>query len=121
MKLKNICIAVVALALAAGMTACGGTSTAAASSTSEAASASTTAVSEAASSEAASSEAAGKQTIFSLDDMADKTVGVQLGTSADIMLQEDQAELAATFSGGAAVTFEDYNVCFTERLLHFHA
>ena len=57
MKLKNICIAVVALALAAGMTACGGTSTASASSTSEAASASTTAVSEAASSEAASSEA----------------------------------------------------------------
>ena len=59
MKLKNICIAVVALALAAGMTACGGSaSSAAASSTSEAASASTTAVSEAASSEAASSEAA---------------------------------------------------------------
>ena len=32
MKLKNICIAVVALALAAGMTACGGTSAASASS-----------------------------------------------------------------------------------------
>jgi len=61
MKLKNICIAVVALALAAGMTACGGTSTASASSTSEAASASTTAVSEAASSEAASSEAASSE------------------------------------------------------------
>ena len=60
MKLKNICIAVVALALAAGMTACGGTSTASASSTSEAASAST-AVSEAASSEAASSEAASSE------------------------------------------------------------
>ena len=58
MKLKNICIAVVALALAAGMTACGGTSAASASSTSEAASASTTAVSEAASSEAASTSAA---------------------------------------------------------------
>ena len=50
MKLKNICIAVVALALAAGMTACGGSASTAASS-SEAASAST-AVSEAASSEA---------------------------------------------------------------------
>ena len=61
MKLKNICIAVVALALAAGMTACGGSaSSAAASSTSEAASAST-AVSEAASSEAASSEAASSE------------------------------------------------------------
>ena len=47
MKLKNICIAVVALALAAGMTACGGSASTAASSTSEAASAST-AVSEAA-------------------------------------------------------------------------
>ena len=49
MKLKNICIAVVALALAAGMTACGGSASTAASS-SEAASAST-AVSEAASSD----------------------------------------------------------------------
>ena len=60
MKLKNICIAVVALALAAGMTACGGSASTAASSTSEAASAST-AVSEAASSEAASSEAASSE------------------------------------------------------------
>ena len=59
MKLKNICIAVVALALAAGMTACGGSASTAASS-SEAASAST-AVSEAASSEAASSEAASSE------------------------------------------------------------
>ena len=49
MKLKNICIAVVALALAAGMTACGGS----ASSTT----ASSVASSAAASSEAASSEA----------------------------------------------------------------
>ena len=58
MKLKNICIAVVALALAAGMTACGGSASTAVSS-SEAASASTTAVSsEAASSEAASTSAA---------------------------------------------------------------
>ena len=31
MKLKNICIAVVALALAAGMTACGGSASTAAS------------------------------------------------------------------------------------------
>lgn len=59
MKLKNICIAVVALALAAGMTACGGSASTAASS-SEAASAST-AVSEAASSEAASSVAASSE------------------------------------------------------------
>ena len=71
MKLKNICIAVVALALAAGMTACGGSASTAASSTSEAASAaaqseatSTSAVAEEnsasseAASEAASSEAA---------------------------------------------------------------
>ena len=59
MKLKNVCVAVVALALAAGMTACGGSASTAASS-SEAASAST-AVSEAASSEAASSEAASSE------------------------------------------------------------
>ena len=54
--------------------------------------------------------------IATLADLEGKVVGVQLGTSADIMLQEDQAELAATFSGGAAVTFEDYNVCFTELM-----
>ncbi|MBQ4088355.1 MAG: transporter substrate-binding domain-containing protein [Clostridia bacterium] len=59
------------------------------------------------------SKAAG---INTLADLAGKTVGVQLGTSADIMLQNEQAELAATFAGGAAVTFEDYNVCFTELM-----
>ena len=75
MKLKNICIAVVALALAAGMTACGGSaSSAAASSTSEAASASTTAVSEAASSEAASSEAVSTEEAASADAAAVTTV-----------------------------------------------
>ena len=54
--------------------------------------------------------------IATLADLEGKVVGVQLGTSADIMLQEEQAELAATFSGGAAVTFDDYNVCFTELM-----
>ena len=54
--------------------------------------------------------------ITSIADLAGKTVGVQLGTSADIMLSEDQAELAATFAGGEPVRFEDYNVCFTELM-----
>ena len=54
MKLKNVAVAVVALALAVGMTACGGSaSSTAASSTSEAVSSSVAASSEAASSEAA--------------------------------------------------------------------
>ena len=57
-----------------------------------------------------------KSGITCLDDLAGKTVGVQLGTSADIMLSEDQADLAATFAGGEPVRFEDYNVCFTELM-----
>ena len=52
--------------------------------------------------------------ITTLADLEGKKVGVQLGTSADIMLSEDQADLAATFDGGEPVRFEDYNVCFTE-------
>ena len=55
MKLKNICIAVVALALAVGMTACGGS---ASSTTASSVASSAAASSEAASSEAAASEAA---------------------------------------------------------------
>ena len=54
--------------------------------------------------------------IITLADLAGKTVGVQLGTSADILLQNEQAELAATFAGGEPVRYEDYNVCFTELM-----
>jgi len=54
--------------------------------------------------------------ITCLADLEGKKVGVQLGTSADIMLAEDQAELASTFDGGEPVRFEDYNVCFTELM-----
>ena len=78
MKLKNVCVAVVALALAVGMTACGGSASSTAASSSEAASTSTSVAaeteenassavaeengsSEAASSEAASSEAASSE------------------------------------------------------------
>ena len=39
---------------------------------------------------------------------------MQLGTSADILLQNDQAELAATF--GDLQRFENYNTCFTELM-----
>ncbi len=52
--------------------------------------------------------------IATLADLAGKIVGVQLGTSADLMLQNDQAELAATF--GNLERFENYNVCFTELM-----
>ena len=52
--------------------------------------------------------------IATLADLAGKIVGVQLGTSADILLQNDQAELAATF--GDLQRFENYNVCFTELM-----
>ena len=52
--------------------------------------------------------------IETLADLAGKVVGVQLGTSADLLLQGDQAELAATFDGGEPQRFENYNICFTE-------
>ncbi len=52
--------------------------------------------------------------IETLADLAGKIVGVQLGTSADLLLQGDQAELAATFDGGEPQRFENYNICFTE-------
>jgi len=54
--------------------------------------------------------------IETLDDVAGKVVGVQLGTSADILLQNEQAELAATFANGEPMRFENYNVCFTELM-----
>lgn len=53
--------------------------------------------------------------IASLDDLAGKVVGVQQGTSADLLLSEgDAVELAATF--GSLERFTDYNTCFTELM-----
>ncbi len=54
--------------------------------------------------------------IQTLDDVAGKRVGVQLGTSADILLSEggDAAEFGATF--GELVHYENYNICFTELM-----
>ena len=52
--------------------------------------------------------------IQTAEDLAGKVVGVQLGTSADIPLQNEQKALADTFDGGEPVRFENYNVCFTE-------
>lgn len=54
--------------------------------------------------------------ITTLADLAGKVVGVQLGTSADILLSEggDQAALTETF--GELTRFENYNVCFTELM-----
>ncbi len=54
--------------------------------------------------------------IETLADLEGKIVGVQLGTSADILLSEggDAAELGASF--GELQRFENYNVCFTELM-----
>ena len=54
--------------------------------------------------------------IESLDDVAGKKVGVQLGTSADILLSDggDAADFGASF--GELVRYENYNVCFTELM-----
>lgn len=54
--------------------------------------------------------------IATLEDLAGKIVGVQLGTSADLLLSDggDCADLTATF--GELMRFENYNVCFTELM-----
>ena len=54
--------------------------------------------------------------IETLDDVAGKTVGVQLGTSADIAISEggDYEDFGATF--GELVRYENYNVAFTELM-----
>jgi len=54
--------------------------------------------------------------IETLADLEGKIVGVQLGTSADLLLSEggDCAELCATF--GDLMRYENYNVCFTELM-----
>ena len=54
--------------------------------------------------------------IETLDDVAGKRVGVQLGTSADILLSDggDAADFGATF--GELVRYENYNICFTELM-----
>lgn len=54
--------------------------------------------------------------IESLDDVAGKRVGVQLGTSADILLSDggDAADFGASF--GELVRYENYNICFTELM-----
>ncbi len=54
--------------------------------------------------------------IKTLADLAGKRVAVQLGTSGEALLadEEGQAALAATFEGGAPVTMENFNICGTE-------
>ena len=54
--------------------------------------------------------------IEALADVAGKRVGVQLGTSADILLSDggDAAEFGATF--GELVRYENYNIAFTELM-----
>ncbi len=48
----------------------------------------------------------------SSSDLAGKTVAVQLGTSGEILLNEDLADLAATF--GSVITCDSFLKCFTE-------
>ena len=54
--------------------------------------------------------------ISSLADLAGKRVAVQLGTSGEALLadEEGQLTLAKTFEGGAPVTMENFNICGTE-------
>ncbi len=54
--------------------------------------------------------------INSLEDLAGKRVAVQLGTSGEALLadEEGQLALAKTFEGGAPVTMENFNICGTE-------
>lgn len=52
--------------------------------------------------------------IATLADLEGKIVGVQQGTSADIMLTNDMPDLVATFA--ELMRFENYNVCFTELM-----
>ena len=50
------------------------------------------------------------------EDLAGKRVAVQLGTSGETLLAEEdgQLALAQTFEGGAPVTMENFNICGTE-------
>jgi polar amino acid transport system substrate-binding protein len=52
--------------------------------------------------------------IASSADLAGKVVAVQLGTSGDILLNGDLADLKATFA--ELVTAQSFNACFTELL-----
>ena len=54
--------------------------------------------------------------IKTLADLAGKRVAVQLGTSGEALLadEEGQLALAKTFEGGAPVTMENFTVCGTE-------
>ena len=54
--------------------------------------------------------------IATLEDLAGKRVAVQLGTSGQALLEDEegQLELSKTFDGGAAITMENFNICATE-------
>ncbi len=54
--------------------------------------------------------------IATLADLAGKRVAVQLGTSGQALLEDEEGQLALaqTFDGGAPVTMENFNICGTE-------
>ena len=54
--------------------------------------------------------------IETLDDVAGKRVGVQLGTSADILLSAGGDAEAFGAGFGELVRYENYNICFTELM-----
>ena len=58
----------------------------------------------------------GNSGIKTLSDLAGKRVAVQLGTSGEALLadEEGQLALAKTFDGGAPITMENFNICGTE-------
>ncbi len=74
--MKKISLLAAGLAAAIALTACSGSSTAAGTAASG-------------SSEASSSAASSAQTIQSLEDLAGKTVGVQLGTTGDLYMSDE--------------------------------
>ena len=109
MKLKNVCVAVVALALAVGMTACGGSASSTAASSSEAASTSTSVAAEAeesassavaeengSSSEAASSEAASSEAASS--EAASSEAAESEAAAASVVSTEDLDVNGTTYS-----------------------
>lgn len=54
--------------------------------------------------------------IATVEDLAGKRVAVQLGTSGEALLadEEGQLALAKTFANGAPITMENFNICGTE-------
>lgn len=84
-KFKKLSALVLAACMAAGMVACGSANQPAASTATEGSTEADTVVTE---TEAATETAGIANTVFSVDDLPGKTIGVQLGTTGDIFASE---------------------------------